>query len=69
MKFTEHFNGRVYYPGEFLLALHEDHENIIILKEGRVGLTYKKQGSKLNGTPVQSLEIEERMVHVENDIF
>lgn len=48
------------------MALHEDHDNIMILKEGRVGLTYKKQGSRLNGTPVQFLEIGEKIVHVEN---
>jgi hypothetical protein len=41
----------------------------MILKDGRVGLTYKKQGSKLNGTPVQSLAISEKIVHVENEIF
>jgi hypothetical protein len=47
----------VYYPGEYLMKIEDGNDSIMILKNGKVGLAYKKYGSYLNGTIVQEIEV------------
>lgn len=41
----EKFQGRAYYPGEYLTKKEGENDFIMILKSGKVGFAYKKYGS------------------------
>lgn len=56
MLLAEAFTNRVFYPGEVLIKAHQYNDSIMILKEGKVGLVYRKYHSELNGIVVEEIQ-------------
>ncbi len=52
IQLTESLTSKVFYPGEILVKANEYNDCVMILKEGKIGLTYRKHGSSLNGIVV-----------------
>jgi hypothetical protein len=46
------FQARVYYPGEYLVRNRIGISTVFILRNGKVGLIYQKDGSSMNGVVV-----------------
>lgn len=55
LKFTETLTSKVYYPSELLSRANDYNEDIMILKDGKIGLGYKRIDSRLNGIIVEEI--------------
>lgn len=57
IKFFLQSTGKVYYPGEFIIHKSLDQEIVIALK-GELGYCYRKRGSHLNETIVETVAVD-----------
>ncbi len=49
IRLAEALTSKVYYPGEILSKANEYNESVMLLKDGKVGLAYRRMDSSLNG--------------------
>jgi len=54
VKFFLKLKGQIYYPGEEMVIIDGKLNKIKLLKQGKIGFTYHKPGSKLNGLVLES---------------